>query len=74
MGRSACLFRLILHPRWSDKGFHTHDEGDNAKWLDVCVVQSIFGGPTLPCDWIEVHGRTAHLKNETIGHVVGSEF
>ena len=58
---------------WSDKGFHTHDESDNPKWLDVCVVQSIFGGPTLPCDWIVVSGRTAYLKNETIGHVVGSE-
>ena len=41
--------------------------------VDFCVVQSIFGGPTLPCDWIEVRGRTAHLKNESIGHVVGSE-
>ena len=49
-------------------------EGENPKWLDFCVVQSIFGGPTMPCDWIEVHGTTAHLKNETIGHVVGSEW
>jgi len=56
---------------WSDKGFHTHDE--RQKWVDVCVVASIFGGPTLPCDWIEVIGRTAHLKNEAIGHIVGSE-
>ena len=59
---------------WSDKGFDTHDESDNPKWLDVCVVQSIFGGPTMPCDWIVVSGRTAYLKNETIGHVVGSDF
>ena len=59
---------------WSNKGFYTHDEGDNPKWLDVCVVQSIFGGPTMPCDWIEVRGRTAHLKNEAIGHLVGSDF
>ena len=58
---------------WSDKGFHTHDKSDNPKWLDVCVVQSIFGGPTMPCDWIEVHGRTAYLKNESFGHLVGSE-
>ena len=36
--------------------------------------QSIFGGPTLPCDWIEVHGRTAHLKNEPVNLVVGSDF
>ena len=58
---------------WSDKGFYTHDESDNPKWLDVCVVQSIFGGATMPCDWIEVHGRVAFLKNEIIGNVVGSE-
>ena len=58
---------------WSDKGFEAHDEGEKPKWLDFCVVQSIFGGPTLPCDWIEVRGRTAHLKNENIGHLVGSE-
>ena len=59
---------------WSDKGFDAHDKGEKPKWLDFCVVQSIFGGPTLPCEWIEVGGRTAHLKNETVGHVVGSEF
>ena len=28
----------------------------------------------MPCDWIEVRGRTAHLKNESIGHLVGSDF
>jgi hypothetical protein len=27
----------------------------------------------MPCDWIEVRGRTAYLKNESIGHLVGSE-
>ena len=59
---------------WSDKGFDAYDEGERPKWLDFCVVQSIFGGPTLPCNWIEVHGRTAHLKDEAIGHVVGSDF
>ena len=37
------------------------------------VVQCTNCGPTLPCDWIEVHGRTANLKNENIGYVVGSE-
>jgi hypothetical protein len=27
----------------------------------------------MPCDWIEVRGRTAHLKNESVGNLVGSE-
>ena len=58
---------------WREKGFHTHVEGDNPKWVDVCVVETISGGTTLPCDWIEVHGRTATFKGENIGYVVGSE-
>ena len=28
----------------------------------------------MSCDWIEIHGRTAHLKNEPIVHVVGFDF
>lgn len=33
-------------------------------WKDCCVVQSMFGRPTLPCDWIEVSsdGSLAWLK------------
>ena len=58
---------------WREKGFHTHVEGDNPKWVDVCVVETISGGTTLPCDWIEVHGRTATFKGENIGYVGGSE-
>jgi len=22
-------------------------------WKDLCVVEHMFGGPTLPCDWLE---------------------
>jgi len=29
---------------WSDKGFNPHDESEKRKWLDLCVVPSIFGG------------------------------
>ena len=54
-------------------GFDAYDEGERPKWLDFCVVQSIFGGPTLPCDWIEVSGKTANLKNDTTDYLVGSE-
>ena len=76
-----CFHRHFLFPNdignlvewWSNRVFQTHDEGEKPKWIDFCVVQSIFGGPTMPCDWIEVRGRTAHLKNESIGHLVGSE-
>ena len=51
-----------------------YDEGKRPKWLDFCVVQSIFGGPTLPCNWIVVSGKRAHLRNEPVGNIVGSEF
>lgn len=32
-------------------------------WKDVCVVEWLHGGPTLPCDWLSVNltERTAHL-------------
>jgi len=49
---------------WSDKGFDAHDEGEKPKWLDFCVVQSIFGGPTLPCDWIEVRDQPWACLND----------
>ena len=26
---------------------------DKKQWKDFCVVESMFDGPTLPCDWIE---------------------
>lgn len=28
------------------------------KWKDFCIVQSIMGGPTLPCDWIDFDPET----------------
>ena len=63
-----------LVEEWKDLGFHTHDRGDNpVKWVDVCVVEAMFGGATLPCDWIEVDGNIAYLKNESKGKGVGRD-
>ena len=76
-----CLFRDgAMNPmdigqlveEWKKLGFHTHDGGDSpVKWVDVCVVEFMFNGATLPCDWIEVDGDIAYLKNESKGKVIG---
>lgn len=61
-----------LIEEWGKLGFHTYDGGNNpTKWIDVCVVQFLLGGVTLPCDWIEVVGNIAYLKNESKGEVIG---
>ena len=61
-----------LIEEWGELGFHTHDGGNNpSKWIDVCVIESMFGGATLPCDWIEVVDDIAYLKNESKGEVIG---
>ena len=37
--------------RWENRGFGTVVERDGVRsWDEVCVVEVIFGGPTLPCD------------------------
>jgi len=63
-----------LVEEWRELGFQPHDGGDNpTKWVDVCVVEAMFGGNTLACDWIEVGGGTASLKGASKGEIVGRE-
>jgi hypothetical protein len=46
----------ILVEEWIDLGFEALVEIDGQKhWKDCCVVEHMFGGPTLPCDWIEIN-------------------
>ncbi|MBA6413672.1 hypothetical protein H2508_11185 [Parahaliea sp. F7430] len=65
---------MILE-EWEHKGFNTHEvkSGEPVRWLDICIVQEMFGGPTLPCDWIEVEGSVAFHKSYPRGEVVCSE-
>ena len=50
---------------WKKLGFHTHIGIKNPrKWVDVCVVSTAAGCPTLPCDWIEINNGTASLKKK----------
>ena len=42
---------------------------------DICVVVSMFGGPTMPCEWLTFDGkqRIAYLTRTEPGKVVGRE-
>ena len=38
---------------WIEKGFQcTKQVNGELRWHEVCVFEELFGGPTLPCDWI----------------------
>lgn len=55
----------FLIEEWTELGFQPMEERDvDRRWKDICVVESMFGGPTLPCDWlaIGVDGCSAYLK------------
>jgi hypothetical protein len=58
---------------WQQKGCTTIESlpDGSKKWKDLCVVEAIFGGPTLPCDWIEFSSRDrcAWLKCEPQGEI-----
>lgn len=43
------------------------------QWKDFCVVEGLFGGPTLPCDWIEFDNRTMSVfyKGQPSGEISG---
>jgi hypothetical protein len=63
-----------LVEEWTDRGFQAIGiENGRRVWKDVCVIESLFQGPTLPCDWLEVDAakRIAFLKGSAPGEVVG---
>jgi hypothetical protein len=63
-----------LVDEWIGLGFQPWDERDGERfWRDCCVVESIFGGPTLHCDWLVMgeDGRSAFLKGHPDTEVVG---
>ena len=64
----------VIVDRWAALGLEAMEEREGKQcWKDVCVVESLFGGPTLPCDWIAVDWaqRIAYLKGTDRGEVVG---
>ncbi|MBL8421311.1 MAG: hypothetical protein JNK92_11825 [Dechloromonas sp.] len=61
-----------LVEKWSALGFEpTENRDGNPVWKDFCVIESLFGGPTLPCDWIEISndGSSAHMKGSEPGEI-----
>jgi len=65
----------ILVEEWIDLGFEAFVDIDGQKhWKDCCVVEHMFGGPTLPCDWIEFDPKGfAWQKGVEPGEVIGPQ-
>jgi hypothetical protein len=64
----------VLVASWQNIGLEPFLEVDGKKtWKDFCVVEGMFGGPTLPCDWIEISqdGYSAYLKGTEPGEIAG---
>jgi hypothetical protein len=64
----------LLVEHWSSLGFAPlASEQDQTVWNDVCVVEAMTGGSTLPCKWLEINESdgTAHY-NGTKSNVVAS--
>jgi hypothetical protein len=52
-----------LVERWTAMGFECVGEKNGKKyWKDACVYEGMFGGATLPCDWIEADEATRHVS------------
>lgn len=63
-----------LVQEWVELGFQPTDERNGQRiWKDFCIVESTFGGPTLPCDWLAIFedGRSAFLAGTDPGAVIG---
>ena len=59
-----------LIDEWTALGFQPMEERDgDRRWKDVCVVESMLGGPTLPCEWLTLgeDGRSAFLEGTDPG-------
>jgi hypothetical protein len=55
---------LVHH--WSSLGLIGRAQvGGQDCWVDFCVHEQMFGGTTLPCDWLIPHGKwsVAHVDD-----------
>lgn len=69
-----------LVDEWRALGFEPTQIIDGIEhFKDICVIESIFGRPTLPCDWIEIDyddeiGKDfAYLKNTEPGVIANRD-
>ena len=64
----------VLVTTWAARGFEPTAVVDGqGVWKDCCVTEHMFGGPTLPCSWIEIteDGRAAFLRGTAPGKTAG---
>jgi len=45
---------------------------DEKQWVDFCVVEGMFGGPTLPCNWLKYdrENNCVYLKGKPKGKLI----
>ncbi len=63
-----------LIENWEKLGLKATIDIDGQKqWLDFCVVEGMFGGTTLPCQWLEYDSidNCVYLKEKPKGLIVG---
>ena len=65
-----------LVSKWAELGFEpagSNKDGDF--WKDCCVVESMFSGPTLPCDWLvlDPDRQVAYLAGTEPGQTKGRD-
>jgi hypothetical protein len=61
---------------WRELGLVPFTQIDGKQhWKDMCVVEELAGGATLPCSWIEVDmtERSAYSKEAPRGKTIGRE-
>lgn len=66
----------ILVNEWTAKGFEPYEEIDGKRhWKDFCVAEVMFGGSTLPCNWLEINSELgcAYLKGTELGEIAGRD-
>ena len=59
---------------WVKKGFEPFEIKHGQKhFKDICIVETLLGGATLPCEWIDFSedGNAAYLKGTECGELVG---
>lgn len=64
----------FLAEEWEKMGLEGIVEREGSKqWKDFCVVEGLFGGPTLPCDWIEYdrNENCVYMKGKSKGEIIG---
>ena len=66
----------MLVDQWRKLGFDVKETVNGKEtWKDVCVIELMFEGPTLPCNWIEVdaENRAAYFSGAEAGPIVGRD-